>query len=97
MRKAGASTPASPEPTTTRPVAQNSSGPGPALHIRDAKATGQEAQFLHEAAQRLEAVSTLLAAAALEHVAPGDLVDTVTPLITVIDDAARFVNLAGGE
>jgi hypothetical protein len=61
------------------------------------KATGEEARFLTEASQRLESVTSLLAAAALEHVAPGDLVECVPPIIAVLDDCARFVRLAGEE
>jgi hypothetical protein len=64
------------------------------VHTRS-RASGQEAEFLHEAAQRLESVSSLLSAAALGHVAPGDLADAVPPIIAVLDDAARFVGLAG--
>ena len=63
----------------------------------DAKATGQEAEFLRETVQRLDAVSSLLAAAALGYVAPGDLADSLAPLIAVLDDAARFIELAGGQ
>ena len=92
---AGASAPASPE--VPQPVDNATSGPGPAYaHIRAAKATGQEAEFLHEAARRLEAVSSLLTSAALGHVAPGDLADSLAPLVSVLDDAARFVEQAGG-
>jgi hypothetical protein len=58
-------------------------------------ATGERAEFLHEAAQRLETVTSLLSAAALGHVASGDLVEAVPALIAVLDAAARFVHLAG--
>ena len=61
-----------------------------------AAATGEHAEFLMEAAQRLEAVSSLLAAGVLGHVAAGDLADSIPPLIAVIDDAAKFVQQAGG-
>ena len=60
-------------------------------------ATGEHAEFLHEAAQRLEAVSSLLAAAAVGHVAPSELANSLPPIVAVIDDAARFVHLAGEQ
>jgi hypothetical protein len=63
------------------------------IHYRS-KATGQEAEFLHEAAQRLEAVTSLLSAAALGHIAPGDFAEVVPPIIAVLDDAARFIDQA---
>jgi hypothetical protein len=53
--------------------------------------------FLQEAAMRLEAAASLLSAAALGHIAPGDLAQAVTPLIGVLDDAARYVAQAGEE
>jgi hypothetical protein len=64
------------------------------IHTRS-RATGQEAEFLHEAAQRLETVTSLLSAAALDHIAPGDLGEAVPAIIAVLDAAARFVHLAG--
>jgi hypothetical protein len=95
---AGASTPANPGTPTTAPACDGTPRPGPATVIEcRSRATGQEAEFLAEAAQRLEAVSSLLAGAALGHVGAGDLVDAVTPLVAVLDDAARYVHLAGQE
>jgi hypothetical protein len=64
------------------------------IHYRS-KATGQEAEFLREASQRLEAVASLLSAVALGHIAVGDLADAVPPMIGVLDDAARFIDQAG--
>jgi hypothetical protein len=89
--------PGRPSGTTRQPDAvEGTRRPGPVDDIEHrAKATGQEAEFLAEAGHRLESVTSLLSAAALGHVALGDLADAVPPIIAVLDDAARFVHLAG--
>jgi hypothetical protein len=66
------------------------------INFRSA-ATGQNAEFLHEAATRFEAVTSLLSAAAVGHVEPGDITEALPPMIAVLDDAARFVHLAGEQ
>jgi hypothetical protein len=66
-------------------------------HYRDAKATGHEAECLREARLRVEASASILAAAALGHVCTGDLADALLPIVRVLDDAARYIEQAGGE
>jgi hypothetical protein len=58
------------------------------------KASGQEAKFLREAEVRMEAAASILSAVAFGHVAT-DIDDVIVPVIAVIDDAAKFVHLAG--
>lgn len=90
---AGECTPASPAST---PSGHNgTAGLAPNLEHR-ARATGTEAGFLAEAGVRLESVSSLLSALALGHTR-ADIGDVLPPVIAVLDDAARFVDLAGEE
>jgi hypothetical protein len=84
--------------TTRQPDAvEGTRRPGPVddIHTRS-KATGQEAEFLAEAGARLESVTSILTAMALGHV-PADAGELLPPVIAVLDDAARFVHLAGDE
>jgi hypothetical protein len=94
---AGASTPANPGTPTTAPARKGIPGLDPAkvIHYRS-KATGQEAEFLQEAGVRLESVAAILAALALGHV-PADMDVVLPPVIAVLDDAAKFVHLAGDQ
>jgi hypothetical protein len=91
--------PGRPGGTTQQPDAVEAtrrSGPLTDIACRS-RATGQEAEYLTEAAARLEAVTSVLAGAALGHLGAGDLAESVTPLIAVLDAAARFVALAGDQ
>jgi len=90
---AGASTPANPGTTSTAPACKGTPGLGPSIECRS-RATGQESEYLVEAAARLESVTALLTTIALDHV-QADIGEVLPPVIAVLDDTARFVHLAG--